>query len=91
MPSSVTHTKKTQEGHGIEHEDRMERRTKKGFVEEIVFGLKMCRWKKIRKDISSAGLRVGKGMEAEMCEGTTGGSFSLAGRVGFTHFDLKCQ
>ena len=28
MPSSVTHTKKTQEGHGIEHEDRMERRHK---------------------------------------------------------------
>ena len=39
----------------------MERRTKKGFVEETIFGLKICRWKKIRKDISSAEIRVGKG------------------------------
>ena len=66
-------------------------RTKKGFVEETIFGLKICRWKKIRKDISSAEIIVGKGMEAEKCEGTTGGSISLVGRVGFAHFDLKCQ
>ena len=69
----------------------MERRTKKGFVEETIFELKICRWKKIRKDISSAEIRVGKGMEAEKCEGTTGGSISLVGRVGFAHFDFKCQ
>ena len=37
----------------------------------------MCRWKKIRKDISSAGIRVGKGMEAEKCEGTIGGGPSV--------------